>query len=393
MAFSEDKNLEFLRNIYFFHALPDSALLKIQNLCIERMYEKGTVLFFEDTPGDSFFVILEGELEIWKRYGQNDAMLLGITTAGQPLGEMALIDKQPRSATVKARTMVKVYVLEASDFDQLLASENSICMSLLRSVTMMVRRSNEAHITDLASQNEKLGRAYAELQAMQEELVRRERLSVVGRFSSLILHDIRNPLSALKSRIELLYPYRNDADYFDDAIHKIKNDISRMENLSAEFLDYARGEIRLQMSVCDLSVLLERLVDAISIKIHNYGIVLHIENSVVKPVILDQERILRMLINACENACKAMLPKGELHVEVFEENSSIIFQIRDTGVGMSKEVLSHVFEPFYSSSSAGGTGLGMMIIKSIIDAHQGTVTITSEEGKGTILRASVPLLV
>ncbi len=388
----EYKNLSVLRNIYFFHSLPDSALLKIRNLCTERVYEPDTVLFFEGVPGDSFFVILEGELEIWKRYGQSDEMLLGLAIAGQPLGEMALIDKQPRSATVKAKTRVRSYVLEASDFDLLLSSENSICMSLLRSVTMMVRRSNDAHVSDLDAQNKKLAQAYAELQAAQEELVRRERLSVVGRFSSLILHDLRNPLSALKSRIELLGMNRDDASYFDDAIKKINNDISRMENLSAEFLDYARGEIRLQMSVCTVSVLLERLVEAMSEKTSRGGIHLRVESAVLRPVILDQERILRMLINACENACKAMYPGGSLSVSVSEAESHVVFEVRDTGVGMSPDVLAHVFEPFYSVSSAGGTGLGMMIIKSIVDAHHGSVSLESEEGKGTILRARIPAL-
>lgn len=387
-----ERKTELLRNIYFFHSIPEDGLLKIVSIGAEKSYEKGTVVFFEDMPGDFFFVILDGEVEIWKRYGQSDEILLGVSGAGQPVGEMALIDERPRSATVKARTNVNVLVIAAVDFKNLLLTENSICVTLLRASTMMVRRSNESHIADLDRQNRELSRANAELKAAQDELVNRERLSVVGRFSSLILHDIRNPLSALKSRVELLKQNYRERAYFEEAIEKINNDITRMEMLAAEFLDYARGEIRLQMSICDFRILFDRLRDSVSPKIEQRGIILHIENLVERPVILDENRMLRVLINASENAFKAMPSGGTLSIVARRDPEFVTLEISDTGTGMSPDVLSHVFEPFFSASSSGGTGLGMIIIKSIIDAHNGTVSVSSTEGKGTCLKLVIPAL-
>jgi len=388
----EDKKIEFLKNIYFFHTMTDASLRKILALCAEKVYEKGSVVFFEDAPGDCFFVILDGELEIWKRYGQADELLLGVSGSGQPVGEMSLIDNQPRSATVRARAQVRVLVIQAEDFNNLLATENSICVTLLRSVTMMVRRSNQSHIADLDRQNRELPRAYAELKAAQDELLSRERLSVVGRFSSLILHDIRNPLSALKSRIDLLQLNRGDPVYFSQAILKINSDISRMETLAAEFLDYARGDIRLQMTICDLSALFERFMDTMLLKAERQQIRIEVRNRVEKPVILDSDRILRVLINAAENACKAMPSGGLLSVSASTGPDTLLLDVTDTGEGMSAEVLSHIFEPFYSSAASGGTGLGMIIIKSIVDAHHGTVTVVSEVGSGTRVGIALPLL-
>jgi signal transduction histidine kinase len=388
----DNKKIDFLKNIYFYHTMPDAALRKILALCSENQYEKGTVLFFEDMPGDRFFVILEGELEIWKRFGQSDEILLGVSGVGQPVGEMALIDERPRSATVRARTAVRLLVIQAADFNSLLLTENSICVTLLRSVTMMVRRSNQAHIADLDRQNRELARAYDELQTAQDELVNRERLSVVGRFSSLILHDIRNPLSALKSRIDLLRLNPSDPVMFEQSMQKIYQDISRMETLAAEFLDYARGEIRLHMSICNLDLLFERFRETVSQKIERSSVLLSIKNHVSTPVILDEDRILRVLINAAENACKAMPSGGKLEVEASPGSGCIFLEISDTGVGMSADVLGHVFEPFFSSSSAGGTGLGMIIIKSIVEAHNGKVSIVSREGLGTKLTLELPVL-
>ncbi len=388
----ENKKIEFLKNIYFYHTMPDASLRKILALCSEKRYDKGSVLFFEDMPGDSFFVILDGELEIWKRYGQTDEILLGVSGVGQPVGEMALIDDRPRSATVRARTAVTLLVIEAADFNTLLLTENSICVTLLRSVTMMVRRSNQAHIADLDRQNRELAAAYSELKTAQDELVSKERLSIVGRFSSLILHDIRNPLSALKSRVELLGLNRTDPTYFEQAIQKINSDISRMETLAAEFLDYARGEIRLQMSICDLSKFFERFRDSMALKIEKSGVRLIIENHVDKPVIIDSDRMLRVLINAGENACKAMPSGGTVSVHANLVNEKLVIEVVDTGSGMPPDVLDHIFEPFYSSSLAGGTGLGMNIIKNVVDAHQGKVSIMSEEGFGTRLIIELPVL-
>jgi len=388
----EDKKIDFLKNIYFFHTMTDASLRKILALCAEKAYEKGSVVFFEDAPGDCFFVILDGELEIWKRYGQSDELLLGVSGSGQPVGEMSLIDNQPRSATVRAKTPVRVLVIQAEDFNNLLATENSICVTLLRSVTMMVRRSNQSHIADLDRQNRELARAYAELKAAQDELLSRERLSVVGRFSSLILHDIRNPLSALKSRIDLLQLNRGDPVYFSQAILKINSDISRMETLAAEFLDYARGDIRLQMTICNLASLFERFMDTMLLKAERQNIRIEVRNGVEKPVILDSDRILRVLINAAENACKAMPLGGTLTVSASAGADTLQLDVADTGEGMSPEVLAHIFEPFYSSAASGGTGLGMIIIKSIVDAHHGTVTVVSEVGSGTRVGIALPLL-
>jgi signal transduction histidine kinase len=305
---------------------------------------------------------------------------------------MALIDEQPRSATVRARSLARVLMLEAADFSRLMATDTAICVSLLKAVTMMVRRSNEAHVADLDRQNRELARAYADLAAAQEELVSRERLSVIGKFSSLILHDIRNPLSALKTRIELLAMHRDNRDYFDQAIAKIQNDISRMETISAEFLDYARGEIRLKMTVSDIGALLERFREIIAMKTSGLGIDLCIDNRAKVRVALDEERIMRVLVNAGENACKAMPLGGKLAVRAWIEDEKLLLELEDSGQGMGKEVLAHCFDPFYSMSTAGGTGLGMVIIKNIVDAHHGTVTVESEVGKGTRVRIALPAI-
>lgn len=387
----QDQKIDYLKNIYFFHAMPIASLEKIVDLCTERSYDAGSVLFFEDMPGDCFFIVLSGEVEIWKRYGQTDSILLGVSGPGQPVGEMALIDNRPRSATVRARTRLQTLVVQANDFNDLLASDNSICVTLLKAVTMMVRKSNEAHISDLDRQNRELARANTDLRDAQDELLNRERLSVLGKFSSLILHDIRNPLAALRSRLELLKVNHDTPGYFEQALQKIEGDISRMDTLAAEFLDYARGDIRLNVSISTVERLFERFRDVMVLKNSTVLPRLELICNVDKPIIIDEERMLRALINAGENACKAMNDNGILTLRADVDGPDFLLTISDTGVGMPPEVLEHIFEPFYSSSGAGGTGLGMIIIKNIVEAHHGTVWVTSEVGKGTTVHIKLPV--
>ena len=111
-----------------------------------------------------------------------------------------------------------------------------------------------------------------------------------------------------------------------------------------------------------------------------------------EPVIVDSERILRALQNVADNACKAMASGGgTLTLRSAKDGDRLVFELADTGEGMAPEVLAHVFEPFYSASGQGGTGLGMLIVKNIVEAHGGCVSLSSEQGKGTSVFLALPL--
>ena len=111
-----------------------------------------------------------------------------------------------------------------------------------------------------------------------------------------------------------------------------------------------------------------------------------------EPVILDAERVFRALLNVADNARKAMSSSGGvLTLKSFRDRDKLILETADSGEGMSPEVLAHVFEPFYSASNKGGTGLGMLIVKNIIEAHGGTVRLGSKPGVGTRVLLSFPL--
>jgi signal transduction histidine kinase len=105
----------------------------------------------------------------------------------------------------------------------------------------------------------------------------------------------------------------------------------------------------------------------------------------------DVARMLRVLFNLSDNARKAMGSSGKFSIEVKREGNGLVFIVRDTGEGMSEEILANIYEPFFSSSKGGGSGLGLVIVKNIVEAHGGSLKVESSPGKGTVITISIPL--
>jgi signal transduction histidine kinase len=106
---------------------------------------------------------------------------------------------------------------------------------------------------------------------------------------------------------------------------------------------------------------------------------------------MDQDKLVRVFYNIASNARDAMPQGGTLEVTTIEENGFVKIEFRDSGTGMPEEVKKRIFEPFMTYGKKHGTGLGMSIVKKVIDDHKGRIEIDSEMGKGTTIRMLLPL--
>jgi signal transduction histidine kinase len=378
---------ELLKKVYFFRGLSAAELENIHLASHEACFQPGEVIFREGSEADRFYIVLSGAVEVWK---QKD--LLAVHSAGHLFGEMALIDELPRSATVVAREATRLAYIGRSDFQQIIRQNSSVAISIIRSVSDMVRTSNEHFLDSLRARNLELQRANRALREAQEELLRKERLSTLGKFSSLILHDIRNPISVLRSLAEMILLGTGDLERVERNARKIIVEADRLNQLASELLDYSRGEIRLNPTIVRLEEFFSRLREAIAERFLARSIAIRLEIEFPGPAILDENRLFRVFLNLADNAWKAMPRGGELRIRVWKSGGTLLAEVSDTGIGMTAEVQARIFEPFFSSSEMGGTGLGMAIVKSIIEAHHGTVFFTSEPKKGTTFRLSLPLV-
>jgi signal transduction histidine kinase len=388
----ERDRFPFLRGAPLFKHLTDEEIRLVSASCVEEEREAGDVIFLEGSAADRFYIVMEGRVEVWKNYNDPRPDILAVHGPGRFFGEMALIDELPRSATVVAKERTLLLFLFREEFRRLITEHSSIALSVMTGISSMVRRSNEAYVDDLRHRNEELELAYSKLKSAQSDLLRSERLSTLGRFSSLILHDIRNPLSILKGQLQLMQLRLLEPEKLEKHAAASLAEVNRLERLAGEFLDYSRGEIRLDMSVTKPSELFAKVEDSLSQKLAGTGIAIKKELRYDEHVVLDAERVFRALFNVVDNARKASSRSGGvIALKSFLEGSRLILETADSGEGMTQETLAHIFEPFYSDSSQGGTGLGMLIVKNIVEAHGGSVRIGSKPGVGTRVLLAFPL--
>ncbi len=382
----------FLRRAYLFKGLSDDEIRLVAESCAEEERDAGDVIFVEGSTADRFYIVMEGRVEVWKNFYDPKPDLLAIHGSGRFFGEMALIDDLPRSATVVAKERTRLLYLYRDDFRRLIRERSSIALSVMTGISYMVRNSNDSFVDDLRKRNAELERAYAQLKKAHSERLRSERLSTLGKFSSLILHDIRNPLSILKGQLQLMQMRLADPEKLAGHVAASMSEVNRLERLAGEFLDYSRGEVRLDMAVIRPSELFAKVEEAVGERLSRTGIAIAKDLRYDEPVIIDAERVFRALLNVADNARKAMTPSGGvLTLKAYRDGEKLVLETADTGEGMNPEVLAHVFEPFYSASGQGGTGLGMLIVKNIVEAHGGTVRIGSKPGVGTRVLLSFPL--
>ncbi len=389
MEQGQDSFIPFLRNVYFFKELDEGVLERISGLCHAEDQRAGDVLFEEGDPADKFYMIMEGAVEVWKESLRGTKDLLAVHGKGHLFGEMALIDELPRSAAVVVKEDVRLITINRDDFQHIIRENAGVALSILRSVSSMVRKSNDTYVDQLQKRNIELERTNRELRETQKELVRSERLSTLGKFSSMILHDIRNPLSVLKGYAQMITMRPEDGKAGTYA-EKIVGEAERMNRLAGELLDYSRGEIRLNLSIVSVQELFDEVAGLISEACRMRGIELAAEAEEGVSLLLDRERMIRSLINITDNARKAMGRGGRLSLRGDRKGDQLVLEVGDTGIGMSRAVQDQIFEPFFSNSDRGGTGLGMVIVKSVVEAHEGRLEIESSPGEGTLVRIVLP---
>jgi signal transduction histidine kinase len=171
---------------------------------------------------------------------------------------------------------------------------------------------------------------------------------------------------------------------------KIVGEAERLSRMAGELLDFSRGDIRLNLLPVQLDTFFLTLQENISPTYKAKELDIVIENDVKEAILMDLDRLLRVFINLADNARKAMDKGGVFTLSARSEGEFVVFSIKDNGKGMSPEVLEKIFDPFFSKSAQGGTGLGMLVVSNVVSAHQGTLTVESVEGQGTTVTIRMP---
>ena len=240
----------------------------------------------------------------------------------------------------------------------------------------------------------------------QREAAQRERLSSLGRLSTVIAHEIRNPLMIIRASLSTLRRDRVGGAELREAVADIDEETLRLNRIVTEVLDFARP-IKFELAEADVNEICRKSADAARTDQPDTEVALRLDPT-LPPVVTDAERLRTALVNVLTNACHAVGAatrpdggsQGRTAIAVAEEpgvllqtsraDGRAVITIRDRGIGIAPEDMAHIFDPYFTTRRAG-TGLGLPIAKNIIDGLGGTIAVSSRRGEGTEIRIELPL--
>jgi signal transduction histidine kinase len=242
----------------------------------------------------------------------------------------------------------------------------------------------------LQARNRELQEALHELQEAQDELIQAERLSVVGRMASSVIHDLKNPMTTIKGYASLLGRTDLPPEMREQFSTIITRSVDTFVEMTQEILDYARGGGPLQPAEVNVSTFVNDLCDFVDRDFQEKGISLRRQLDYTGPVMMDETKMRRALYNIVTNARDAMESGGCLTITTSCTDNIIEFDLSDTGPGIPEEIRDTLFEPFVTYGKLTGTGLGLAIAKKTVEDHGGTISVKSAPGQGTTFVIRVP---
>ena len=227
-----------------------------------------------------------------------------------------------------------------------------------------------------------------------KKLRQAERMAAIGETAAMVGHDLRNPLQGIVGLIYLLEKQVEDMpseivgkQKIAERLKSMEEQVAYMDKIVSDLRDYARPVNAGPVPTC-----VSRLVNEV---LPLVAIPPNVQVSVSMPedlprLMLDPELMKRVFSNLIMNAVQAMPDGGRLTVKAFRESDGAFISIQDTGIGIPEENLSKIFKPLFTTKSKG-QGFGLAVCKRIVEAHEGTIDVESELGRGSIFTIKIPL--
>ncbi len=332
-------------------------------------YRPNQIIFEEDEPGSSLYLIAEGSVKISKKGRAGQQETLAYLMERDFLGEMALVDTGRRSAQAAAVDHAVLGRIDRQGWDLLLRlAPHEVLSNFTKSVTRRLRNNNQRFI---------------------EEMMRNERLALIGTTISSVVHDMNNPIGCILGACEIIRGTSQD-ELTGQMAGLIREAVDKMETMTRELIDFSRGHTQLNLQSVSLGEFVHGL-DQDFAKCRT-RVDVQIEILYDGQMNVDRHRLLRVFGNLIRNAREAM-KEGDGHILrllVQRVDSFVRFVVTDTGHGIPAELLPRIFEPFVTHGKSNGTGLGLAISKAVIETHGGTISVRSSN-KGTTFEIDLPL--
>lgn len=250
-------------------------------------------------------------------------------------------------------------------------------------------------IGELTRSFNEMVRGLRERRELEDRLNRAEHLSKIGQLASGIAHEVRNPLNLMNLSIDHIRAryapeVPGDREEFNTILSGVKAEIHRLNGLINNFLDYGKP-VKLNIHPASINDIVEDVISIAEEKLieQRIGVVRSFSKE-VPPLPLDSHQIKACILNIILNSIQAMPKGGQILIETAVNNDFATLSVKDTGIGISPEHISEIFEPYFTTKDTG-IGLGLAVTKRIIEEHGGRIDIISELGRGTVATVELPL--
>jgi PAS domain S-box-containing protein len=228
-----------------------------------------------------------------------------------------------------------------------------------------------------------------ELKEMEAHMRQTDRLAALGTLSAGLAHEIRNPLSAIKTFVQLLPKKLSSAAFVEKFHITVLRELNRINDLIESLLELARPP-KMKYRAIQPTELLRQVADLYRVELEQAAIVLTVEETGPLPDIrADSEHLARAFSNLVQNAKQAMPTGGTLSITAEAQDQRVYLHFADTGMGMDPLTLENIFNPFFTTKDKG-TGLGLAITHKIVQEHGGTIRVTSTPGRGSTFTVTLP---
>jgi len=333
-------------------------------------FQPDETIFAEQTQPDSMYLILEGTVSFGKQREDGVRQIVSHATVDGFFGEVGVFTGETRALDAKADTVASIARIPKATFNKI-TQEAAPIKKILESIIGHLNSTTTHYMSDL---------------------VRNEKLSLVGTMMASILHDFRNPFSIISLGAHFIGNRHTDDVKTKKICKNIDAQISRMVDMANDLSAFARGDEAVHLSDITAQKFIDEFRDLNEPFFNdpNIPITTELEEITLR---IDTGKISRSLQNLINNAREAIESsglRGEIEIRCIRNGNQNLIEITDSGPGIPLAIQDRFFEPFVTSGKANGTGLGSAIVRSNIKAHGGDIEFQTKPGK-TTFRISLPI--
>jgi signal transduction histidine kinase len=357
----------------------EEILTRLLRQAVEMLdCEAGSFLLAAEETGELIFTCAVGGREEEVRHLR---LPKGAGVAGwvAEQGEPALVDQPGQDP----RHLINIEKQLDFPVHNILAVPLSIGVERLGALELLNKRSGPFGQNDLKLATLIAGRAAVAVQIghRREQREKADRLASIGQALSGVIHDFRTPMTIISGYVQLMALEDDEVRRKTNA-EVVLRQFDFINDMTKELLAFARGESELLLHKVYTDRLLAEMREVLARELDQAGVELQIEDRYEGPLRVDEIKLRRVIFNLTRNARQAMPDGGKFSIQVREQGDGVQIDFADTGQGIPEEIRDRLFESFVTAGKQGGTGLGLALVKRIVDEHDGRIEVISQPGQG-----------